>query len=61
MAKRVKQEIEKIEKLLKRDDLIPKQKLALSIALYTITWQDSLGRERMDTLPSPSEKIMQAT
>ena len=58
MAKPVRQEVERIKELLKKDDLLPKQRLCLSIALYTLQWNDSLSKA--EKLPLPSEKIMQA-
>ncbi len=57
MAKPVKDELNRLQTLL-QGELTPKQRLALTVAYQTIRWQDSLGREHLDTLPPPSELIM---
>lgn len=60
MAKPVKEETDRIEKLLKRDDLTNKQRLCLSMVLYTIRWTQKLGKDDV-RLENPSEKIMKAS
>lgn len=59
MAKPVKDETARIEQLLKRDDLTNKQRLCLSMCLYTLKWEGALGKNDVKLDP-PSKKIMEA-
>lgn len=56
MARPVKTEMERIEKLLARDDLTNKQRFALMIAHAALKWQTSLTKG--STLERPSTVIM---